>query len=384
MGFTKLFALLLLLFTFTHLAMADSKCIRNRLRAILGGEEFAPIKASAGAFAQLSSGREMYYVFHRGQRGKPTYVIIHGLGDNLEKLNAMTENLERAGFGTFRVDLHGHGKTLQKYLETHEHAPDLIDYREQVQDVAELIVRAGIKRNRLFGHSMGGQIVFNVAQNLPKEFRPESIHMAAPYVYRLDGYLRESALDGRMWLNASTRFLRDFFGIPSPFADLMMSPMRTTLNMNRGTMQVLNRGGVVDQITRFRDTWIDFQADSVVSAAFRNAFLKYDLKKTEFQLSKTERRFLNERVRAALAATKGIRDFNVFSPDAKFPPNIPIQLLIGEGDQLVLEDELDEFAQVMEHKKYPFETVKIPGTHFFPQTNPEQVTHAIMMFGQQH
>ncbi|MCM2323903.1 MAG: alpha/beta hydrolase, partial [Oligoflexia bacterium] len=122
---------------------------------------------------------------------KPTFVLIHGLGDSMEDLDAIAKRITAEGFGVLRVDLHGHGMTLENFLKRHE-LPKAIDYIDQLDDLEELIVKQLRLRNiALVGHSYGGGISLGLAARLENQLNVLSVTQMSPYVVRLDSHAKD-------------------------------------------------------------------------------------------------------------------------------------------------------------------------------------------------
>jgi hypothetical protein len=92
-------------------------------------------------FENPKSGRRMAYEYvPPAQKGGKVILFLHGLGDKMFSLQGLAEKAMKDGFGILRVDLHGHGETLNEYLKLHKNElPDTFDYRDNVEDIGGLI-----------------------------------------------------------------------------------------------------------------------------------------------------------------------------------------------------------------------------------------------------
>ncbi|MCR4764319.1 MAG: lysophospholipase [Lachnospiraceae bacterium] len=84
----------------------------------------------------------------------PLVIIIHGFTGHMEEahLNALSDELNKAGYATLRADMYGHGKSEGKFREHTlfkwmTNAMTLVDYARTLPFVSELW---------LCGHSQGG------------------------------------------------------------------------------------------------------------------------------------------------------------------------------------------------------------------------------------
>ncbi|QEY35156.1 lysophospholipase [Caproiciproducens galactitolivorans] len=84
---------------------------------------------------------------------KAIVVVVHGLCEHLGRYNYVTEKLNRSGFGVYRFDHRGHGKSEGRRVFFH-------DYNEMVDDVNHFVEMAKMENKGLpvflLGHSMGG------------------------------------------------------------------------------------------------------------------------------------------------------------------------------------------------------------------------------------
>lgn len=92
--------------------------------------------------------------------GKVDVVFIHGTGSSSEMWNKQVEQLSKAGYRSYAVDLRGHG-------ETHE-PEEPTDLKVHVNDVLETLHDSGIVFPAAFvGHSLGSLISLRIGQTQP-------------------------------------------------------------------------------------------------------------------------------------------------------------------------------------------------------------------------
>jgi acylglycerol lipase len=91
---------------------------------------------------------------------RATVVIVHGLGEHSGRYVHVGKFFGEAGFRAVAFDLRGHGRSSGRPVA-------IKHYGELAKDVECVLNRFGSKRNFLFGHSLGGQLVLWAAQRLP-------------------------------------------------------------------------------------------------------------------------------------------------------------------------------------------------------------------------
>ena len=132
----------------------------------------APLVAPTLANFFLSGANDLYifYQHYRARRDTPraVAVVVHGLGENLHRYDALVETLRRdCGMAVFALDLPGHGKSEGDRLFVQS-------FDEYTAAIKEL---AGIARTMyaeaplvILGHSMGGLCVARCVQQNPGLF----------------------------------------------------------------------------------------------------------------------------------------------------------------------------------------------------------------------
>lgn len=271
------------------------------------------------------SGRELVY-HHTPGKKKMTWVFLHGLGDDMTDMAGLSQLAQSDGFGTLRVDFHGHGESLRLYLQSQNgRLPSALPYSHNVEDVFHLIHALKLKDVVIVGHSYGGGIAYELGVHLAStSIQLRSVHMLAPYVQRLDKSL-------------------------SYFPGFVM------------------------------DLWTD--------EFMRENFTKYFLQewgKVRHELRLEEERLLEMKVEAALLATKGIRDLDLLDHSRELrAPEAPVHLLAGDRDELLPSRLLENFRRRLENQQVPHSYQVIEGddaTHFFPQNRGREVYQHMLEF----
>jgi len=104
----------------------------------------------------------------------------------------------------------------------------------------------------------------------------------------------------------------------------------------------------------------------------RNSYREY------FESQKREN--IDLLVDATVAATKGIRSFDVLSSGKKasLDYKIPLLVLAGKNDELVKDDQIETFHRKLEKEGYNHRIIFLDGDHFFPREIPSETFRAIL------
>lgn len=118
---------------------------------------FLLISVGFNSFSQNKSNKQM-----------ETIVLVHGAWSDASAWNAVVPLLKAKGFDVIAVNLPGHGTDTTSFAN--------IDFQSYVKTVENAI---GEKENViLLGHSMAGQVISQVAQEIPGQIK-ELIYLAA-------------------------------------------------------------------------------------------------------------------------------------------------------------------------------------------------------------
>ena len=302
-------------------------------------EVFQAEFANKESFVHFSSGREMNLLVEPAKPDKETFLIIHGLGMDLHSLDGIAQGLQAKGFGTIQMDLHGHGKTLTKYMEHSRLVPDKIPYENQVEDLAELIRESNLKNVHIIGHSYGGGIAIALAKKFSNTSVIKSIHLMAPYLQALDRYYQ----------SFNPAFVYWKWMVGQKGIDFTLDPL------TKANMETI--------LTRFyKDR--DYP---------NNASIPLDKLKQ-----------LNIQVEAAIAVTMGIREFNPLKSDLDISRSTSIQLFAAENDQLVPRAMINQFANKLKADQRSDEVIAVPGDHFFPLKAGAELVRRILLSEKPH
>lgn len=282
---------------------------------------FAQARTCGSVFSQNSNSTtksstisNLHTKLERVEKSKGNVLLIHGLGDTLTHLNQLANQFKGAGYSVLRIDLHGHGKTLENFAKTGEHLPSILPFENNVKDLVEVVKALDFKNPIIVGHSYGGAIAHALANQLQghRSFRPTRLIMMAPYLRRLDyPYLTGNPI----------------FDIPTEY----------------NTEQFM-RNSYREYFESQKRENIDLLVDAAVATT--KGIRSFDL--------------LSSGKKASL-------DFQ-----------IPLLVLAGKRDELVKDDQIEAFHRKLEKEGYNHQIIFLEGDHFFPRENPSETFKAIM------
>lgn len=283
--------------------------------------------------------QKLNYKYTPSSTSTKTWVLIHGLGDDMSKLQSLADLAQAEGYSVLQMDLHGHGQTLFNYLNEHHSLPTTLDYEKNVVDIEKLIADLKIENQLIIvGHSYGGAIAYALAARIEKNksSRIHSVHMLAPYVERIDKFLK------------------------------------TTYNPFRPP-----------QLDQYTDPLLDPILDQYMQKTFREYLLKNYYGGVD-NINAVQEAELNLRIEAAVKCTKGIRRFDLLEPSQKLLSiNAPLQIIGAENDTVVTKNQLTAFDDRLTAAKVShtleFIVDKEVG-HLFPRTMPDVVFKKINSF----
>jgi pimeloyl-ACP methyl ester carboxylesterase len=332
-------------------------------------QTFSPTGLST--FRSRLADRAIVYDFKSAKIGLPTWVFMHGMGYDMQSLQAMEALAEEDGYGILRVDFHFHGKTLKEYRKSHDKLPRQMHYRENTEDVRDLIDELGLRNVVLVGHSYGGAITYDLAHELTKR-KIAKVRIAAmlgPYSQRIDKYLRQSLQSPKAAIDKASDLFEKM-----PYSQMIdiMFPLSRMMNSIFSSMALM-RASYESMIgwDQTNDLFLDPLLDTFMEKEFRKHFLLLTGKR-EDQMTPEEAEDLNVKVEAAIKVTKGIRTYDLLDPSIQLPKNMPPILLIGgENDTLVVPQQVNALAKRFDDAHQIFKKISLKGDlagHLFPIT----------------
>lgn len=336
--------------------------------------------------------KSMAYDFKPSRKG-PTWLIIHGLGDDMTKVEKLTELADKDGYGVLRVDLFGHGETLKEYMQTHNgDLPGDLYYKDNVVIIRELLQKLQIKEVVIVGHSYGGGISYALASDLatesgPRKINVRSVHMMAPYVQRIDKFLKNYFQSPDFLLHQTAKTMQQMGTNPELVKTIMDPLFGMTWAMTAGFRYMNN---MITNSLKV-DAWQDYSLDPVTEKYIAKSYRQYFIamsKKDENTMSADESRAIDIQVEAAIRVTKGIRDFDLLDTTTSLKSiGAPIQILGGLKDELVIPGQLYEFDQRLKIDNIPHSLDFLNGDnahHLFPRYMPEETYQHIRAFQDAH
>lgn len=110
--------------------------------------------------------------YEKSGSGAPL-IMLHGIFGSLANLGAISRILEQR-FTVIRADLRNHGQSPHS---------DSMTYADMANDVAALLDLLQLDNAHLFGHSMGGKVVMELALSQPQRVRKLIVGDIAPVAY---------------------------------------------------------------------------------------------------------------------------------------------------------------------------------------------------------
>lgn len=104
----------------------------------------------------------------------PALIILHGLFGSLDNWGSMARRFAE-NFTVYIVDQRNHGKS--------PHHPDW-DYPVMAHDLGDFMDQHGIRTANLIGHSMGGKVVMQFANEHPQRIEKMVVADMAPITYQ--------------------------------------------------------------------------------------------------------------------------------------------------------------------------------------------------------
>lgn len=352
-----------------------------------------PMTTEVRELMSLNTKRQMFVDYQPAQNKQTTFVLLHGLGDDLTKLDAVAQQFTEKGFGVLRVDLQGHGETLKAYLAQNKEIPLSINYRDSVADIQEVIERLGLQEVSLLGHSYGGGIAYALAVELQKSARAKpvrvrSLHLLAPYVQRIDKFVLQGMKDSRVFVDWERQFLLKMGFPPSVVMNFYDSYARILRDLARDAESGIDAitGNADHESSSSIDETLSPEMLEFLKKAYRNYFI-LATNKAEEELTKEEQKQIQIKITSAIAVTRGILGFNLLDHGhpLEIPKDVPIHILGGGLDHLVLPSQLEEFFERLDEAKAMAVYEQIyKGTHFFITLELEETMKRVFEFEQKY
>ncbi|QSX05572.1 lysophospholipase [Sedimentibacter sp. zth1] len=119
---------------------------------------------------------DIFYRKDIPDNAKGIVVIVHGFAEHLKRYDYVAEVLNKNGYGCYRFDIRGHGKSGGKIL-------DIENYNVYLEDADIIVNKAKQEYDKLpiymLGHSMGGFITALYGEKYPNKLNGQILSGAA-------------------------------------------------------------------------------------------------------------------------------------------------------------------------------------------------------------
>lgn len=279
--------------------------------------------------SQPLENQKLYYRLQKPSNAiKGSVLLVHALAVDSSTLKGLADNYLRDGYEVLRVDLLGHGKTLE--ATSSDQAPD-VRFESQSIALQELIETLDLHNLRVIGHSYGGAVSLKLAERMNSSGRIQSVTVISPYLQRIDQFYRHQWVDWASQLNPSFGFFTGWFDAQYP-----------NWYDNNYTQ-------------RATDTYLRQHYTGLIGRIFPGTS------------------HLRERVEGAIATVKDIQGVDLIAN----PPNIgsiPLNIFYCGEDELLPENMVESFFKTMVSKGYTVSFKTLPGAgHLAPIEQPEKV-----------
>jgi lysophospholipase len=131
-------------------------------------------------FLKMADGTHLRYRFSAGVADQEVFVVIHGLNENLDMYDDLTDFFRKKGIAIFRYDVKGHGKS--EGIKCHIDSFDEHDHH--LEEIVGKLHADGFRKVSLVGHSTGGLIILNFLGKRPSQASNGIDHviLSSPYL----------------------------------------------------------------------------------------------------------------------------------------------------------------------------------------------------------
>lgn len=339
-------------------------------------------------FRSPSLGKDMAYDYKHGKK-RPVWILIHGLGDDMSKLQEITSYADAEGYGTLRVDLFGHGESLKQLLARDgQIGKESFYYFDNVVVLKELIQYLKLEDVVIVGHSYGGGISYTLAAELLQgtqgnPLKVRSLHMLAPYVQRIDKFLQKFYQSSEFLLHQTAKMMGNMGTKPATVTNILQPLFLLSWNLTLGMRYMHDYMASAFQFSKWEDLAMDTFLDRFMTLKFRDYFVART-SKDKNTLTPEEKEDVDLQVAAAIKVTKGARDLDLLDTSHDLQPiGAPVQVMGGDHDALVIPPQLQEFSERLSFFKMPHRLEFLRGAHanhFFPQSEALETYKNIRAF----
>lgn len=307
-------------------------------------------------------------------RRRISIILLHGVLDKRQDLDALTYELVKRGFDVFRADLLAHGDTA-KVNRAAMDGKGPVDYRKQIQILKAFALKAheGLRMDGtiVMGHSLGG----GLSMPLAEELKAAGMNVWArvplmPYLSAIDKFLREHRLSTDVLKYRNDQIQKKFGGASANSSSPQMWQIFTRAMTEHALIM-----SSVSQIG---------MSGSLTTAFMETLFRQYVEQKNEAlpKGSKMKDAEIDFIIRGGIDATQGVStlDFQDRTHPTELDPTIPTFLVWGDADDIVIPPQVADFEVFAKEKGYDITFEKMPGDHFRPQQQPVDLADRIMHY----
>lgn len=163
-------------------ARSSKKCGADLRAGARDVEEFVRVRRDLEMYSHL----QFYGERLNNSAENPVIVILHGAMANSQAYDGLTAELLERGRDVLRIDLPGHGKTLQKSGVVES------DFKLTASYIVQILERYGIQHAVIYGHSMGaGPALTSAIEFKRRGGNVTSLLLDDPLVLPLEDYYYE-------------------------------------------------------------------------------------------------------------------------------------------------------------------------------------------------
>lgn len=380
--------ILLLIVLATDLSSATPRCeaVFDSPRTFLMVSNQSPNSSSSVENFFTTQGRDLYYRIDDPTEkvsGREPVVLLHGLGDHSGRLNPLADQLLQKGHRVIRIDLHGHGRTLDHYLMGGGGLKDPVPLDHQVEDVIQLLLSLRLKSFILAGHSYGGGVASAIAskassRQISARMKIKKMVLIAPFVMDLRNYYqsgllsKEALWDRYLKALGPMKNIRNMVQQGRDFADAWMM-----LGLAR-MMRLYQKGSPMGGATiKNVEDHLEAGSERFMRTSYRRYFELIG-KSEGLAEQKGFEETIEIQVESSIKATQGISKYSLFSPEFKpWSKTIETTIIAGTMDGLVPLDLLIKTKDHLENQGYEINFSKIQSGHLIPQKSPDEVANLI-------
>lgn len=315
--------------------------------------------------------------------GSKTLVLsIHGLGDDMNSsLLELTQFFENDGHQVLKVDLLGHGKSLEAHQLNYSSNPALLGDKENIAMIKKILSQVDVQEIIIIGHSLGGGLAIKLAEELQNDqslkIKVNSVHAMAPYVQRIDKFIKQYMSSPLFLVDQIKLMLK--FSVSGDLMEKLWSPIIESAGLVNFTTTAF-KNNLSHQLGIQNS--IDFLTDPFVTDLLRASYRYHMIAQDKVQGRTSSLLSLNARIDAALATTRQFRGMDFLDGTKKIPEfKFPVHIMGGSLDSVVIPEQLRLFLErlILEKAVYRFDEIK-GADHFFPRTHAAEVYENIKNF----